>query len=194
LVQSRTAAPPNQIWFAWTAGRDSNFAQPYVRMAFVDDQNFKNVGEFQTWNSAYAFAYPALAVNSQTSEVAISLMWGGGGNNFMNHAVGFPQDFLLYITTASNVTFTVNPVGATGCDDASGGLVSGRCTRSGDYLSVRRLGNTSGLFGTAGYEINLNDSTKSTDCLKAPGCTQNVRWVVFGRPGDVSPTPPRPPR
>jgi hypothetical protein len=191
LVAPGAPNPPNQIWFAWTAGRDKDFKQPYVRMLFVDDQNFNNVGEFETWNSDYVFAYPALAVNSQTSEVAISLMWGGGAN-YMNHAVGFPQDFLLYITTASNVTFTVNPVGATGCDDASGGAVSGRCTRSGDYLSLRRVGSASGLFGTAGYEINLNDPSKSTDCLKAPGCTQNVRWVVFGRPGDVSPGPPPP--
>jgi hypothetical protein len=192
LVQPGSPPPPNQIWFAWTAARDKDFAQPYVRMVFVDEQNFNNVGEFETWNSDYVFAYPALAVNSQTAEVAISLMWGGGGNYYMNHAVGFPQDFLLYITTASNVTFTVNPVGATACDDASGGLVAGRCTRSGDYLGLRRVGNSSGLFGTAGYEINLNDSTKSTDCLTAPGCAQNERWVIFGRPGDVSPQPPPP--
>ncbi len=113
----------------------------------------------------------------------------------MNHAAGFPLDFLLYITTSSNVTFTVNPAGATGCDDASGGKVSGRCTRSGDFLSVRRVGTNSGLFGTLAYEIDLVDSTKSTDCLTAPGCLQNVRWVEFGRPSDVFPSrPPRPPR
>ena len=136
---------------------------------------------------------PALAVNSATSEVAISLMWGGNDKHYMNHAAGFPLDFLLYITTASNVTFTVNPVGATGCDDASGGKVSGRCTRSGDFLSVRRVGTNSGLFGTLAYEIDLVDSTKSTDCLTAPGCLQNVRWVEFGRPSDVFPSrPPRP--
>ncbi len=192
LVAPGAPSPPNQIWFAWTAGRDKDFAQPYIRMLFVDDQNFNNVGEFETWNSDYVFAYPALAVNSQTSEVAISLMWGGGGANYINHAVGFPQDFLLYITTSSNVTFTADPTNATGCDDASGGLVSGRCTRSGDYLSLRRVGNASGLFGTTGYEIDLNDPTKSTDCLKAPGCSQNERWVIFGRPGDVSPAPPPP--
>jgi hypothetical protein len=185
--------PPNQIWFAWTAARDSNFKQPYVRMLWVDDQKFNNVGEFETWNSDYVFAYPALAVNSATSEVAISLMWGGNDKHYMNHAAGFPLDFLLYITTASNVTFTVNPVGATGCDDASGGKVSGRCTRSGDFLSVRRVGTNSGLFGTLAYEIDLVDSTKSTDCLTAPGCLQNVRWVEFGRPSDVFPSrPPRP--
>ena len=56
---------------------------------------------------------------------------------------------------------------ATGCDDASGGAVSGRCTRSGDYLSVHRVGNASGLFGTLGYEINLVDSTESTEYLKS---------------------------
>jgi hypothetical protein len=197
LVAPGSSPPANQIWFAWTAGRDSNFKQPYVRMLFVDDQNFNNVGEFETWNSDYVFAYPALAANSQTAEVAMSLMWGGGGNNYMNHAAGFPQDFLLYITTASNVTFTANPANVTpvgSCNDASGGVVSGRCTRSGDYLSLRRVGNSSGLFGTVGYEVDLVDSTKSTDCLKAPGSIQNERWVIFGRSGDVSPTVPTPPR
>jgi hypothetical protein len=192
FVAPGSPAPPNQIWFAWTAGRDKDFPQPYVRMVMIDDQNFKAVGEFETWNSSYSFAYPALAVNSATSEVAISLMWGGAGTSYMNHAAGFPQDFLLYITTASNVTFTANPKTATQCDDVSGGTVSGRCTRSGDYLGLRRVGTNSGLFGTAGYEIDLVDSTKSTDCLKAPGCLQNVRWIVFGRPSDVLPPPPGP--
>ncbi len=180
------AKPPNQMWFAWTAARDSNFKQPYVRMLWVDDQHFNNVGEFETWNSDYAFAYPALAANSATSEVAISLMWGGNDQHYMNHACGFPLDFLLYITTNSNVTFTSNPATSTGCDDASGGKVSGRCTRSGDYLSLRRVGTNSGLFGTLGYETDLVDSSQSTDCLKAPGCLLNVRWVEFGRPSDVT--------
>ncbi len=175
----------NQIWFAWTAARDSNFKQPYIRMLWVDDQKFNNVGEFETWNSDYVFAYPALAVNSATSEVAASMLYGGNDKYYMNTVVGFPLDYLLYIVTGSNVTFTVNPVGATACDDASGGKVKGRCTRSGDFLSVRRVGTNSGLFGTMAYETNLVDSTKSTDCLKTPGCLLNERWVEFGRPSDI---------
>ncbi|MFZ1137497.1 MAG: hypothetical protein WAN69_21300 [Candidatus Korobacteraceae bacterium] len=175
----------NQIWFAWDAARDSNFKQPYVMMLWVDDQKFNNVGEFETWNSDYVFSYPALAVNSSTGEVATSMFYGGNDKYYMNHVVGFPLDYLLYITTGSTVTFTVNPVGATGCDDASGGKVSGHCTRSGDFLSLRRVGTNSGLFGTMGYETDLVDSTKSTDCVKAPGCVVNERWVEFGRPSDI---------
>jgi hypothetical protein len=190
LVPPGQPTPPDQLWFAWDAGRDLTFQQPYIRIVMVDSQAFNNVGELEVWNSNYAFAYPALGVNSSTAEMAISLMWGGGGNFYMNNAVGFLGDFVVYNTTASNVTFTSNPATSTFCDDASKGAVSGRCTRSGDYLSVRRVGTESGLFGTLGYEINLVDSTKSTDCLVAPGCLQNVRWIEWGRPADVNPPPP----
>jgi hypothetical protein len=190
LIPPGQPAPADQLWFAWDAGRDLTFAQPYIRIVMIDAQSFNNVGELQVWNSSYAFAYPALAINSSTAEVAISLMWGGGGSFYMNHAVGFLGDFVVYITTSSNVTFTVDTTTKpTGCDDASGGAVKGRCTRSGDYLSARRVGNAPGLFGTLGYEIKLVDSTKSTDCIVAPGCNQNVRWIEWGRPEDVNPSP-----
>jgi hypothetical protein len=158
-------------------------------MLWVDDQNFNNVGEFETWNSDYAFTYPALAVNSKTSEVSTAMLYGGNDKYYMNTVVGFPQDFLLYIVTNSDLTFTSNPATSTGCDDASGGKVKGRCTRSGDFLGVRRVGTNSGLFGALAYEANSVDSTKSTDCLKSPGCRLNVRWVEFGRPDDI-PKPP----
>jgi hypothetical protein len=188
-VEPGQPTQPDELWFAWDAGRDPNFAQPYIRIAMIDTQNFNNVGEYQVWNSGYAFAYPALSVNPSTAEVAISLMWGGGGNNYMNHAVGFLRDFstelqsyVVYNTTASDVTFTATP--RTNCDDASGGVVAGRCTRSGDYLSLRPVGTASDLFGTLGYEINLVNPSTSTDCLTAPGCLQNVRWVEFGRPAE----------
>jgi hypothetical protein len=178
---------PGELWFAWTAGRDKNFPQPYVVIAELNDSNFNVVSELQVWNPDHTYAYPALAVNSATSEVAISLMWGGGGLHYMNHAVGFLGDFVVWNTTSSDATFVLDSTlpGITGCDDASGGLVKGRCTRSGDYLSLRRVGNNSGLFGTAGYEIKLVDPKLSTDCVTAPGCNQDERYIEFGRPHDI---------
>ncbi|WP_143266808.1 hypothetical protein [Paraburkholderia caledonica] len=176
---------PGELWFAWTAARDTTFAQPYVIIAKLSDSSFDVTSELEVWNSNNAYAYPALAANSTTSEVAISLMWGGGDKFYLNHAVGFLGDFVVWITTSSDVTFSLNTAGTTGCDDASGGAVKGRCTRSGDYLSLRRVGNWSGLFSTLGYEIKLVDPTRSTDCATAPGCRQDVRYVEFGRPRDV---------
>jgi hypothetical protein len=178
---------PGEVWFAWTAGRDTNFPHPYVIIAKLNESNLNVFDELEVWNPDHTYAYPALAVNSDSSEVAISLMWGGGGKFYMNHAAGFLGDFVVWITTSSDVTFTVDSTqpGVVGCDNASGGMVSGRCTRSGDYLSLRRVGSNSGLFGTLGYEIKLVDSTMSTDCIVAPGCRQDVRYIEFGRPEDT---------
>jgi len=79
IVPPGQPTPPDQLWFAWTVGRENTFPQPYIRIAMFDT-GFHNVGELSVWNSAYAFAYPALAVNSASGEVAMSLMWGGGGS------------------------------------------------------------------------------------------------------------------
>jgi hypothetical protein len=188
IVPPGGTAPPSELWFAWDAGRDSTFKQPYIRIVKVDEGARTALGLHDIWNDSYTFAYPALAANQVTSEVAVSLMWGGGGS-FMNHAAGFPLDFVVWITTASDVTFTADPTKVTpagSCVDASGGAVAGRCTRSGDYLSTRRVGASSGLFGTLAYEPRLVDPSKSTDCLTAPGCRLDVRYVEFGRPGDTS--------
>ena len=195
IVPPGVTPPPSELWFAWDAGRDSTFKQPYVRIVKVDEGARTALGLHDIWNDTYAFAYPALAANQVTAEVAVSLMWGGGGS-YMNHAAGFPLDFVVWITTASDVTFTADPTKVTpagSCVDASGGTVAGRCTRSGDYLSTRRVGSATGLFGTLAYEPRLVDSTKSTDCLKAPGCRLDVRYVEFGRPGDTSPGDGEPP-
>jgi hypothetical protein len=192
LIPPGGTAPPNELWFAWNAARDTNFKQPYIRIVKVAEDTLNPIGIHDIWNDGFAFAYPALAANRTTGEVAISLMWGGGAS-FLNHAVGFPLDFVMWITTASDVTFTADPTKVTppgSCPDASAGATPGRCTRSGDYLSTRRVGDTSGLFGTLGYEVKLVDPTKSKDCLSGPGCRQDVRYVEFGRPEDTSTEPP----
>ena len=193
LVPPGQPTPSAELWFAWNAARDSNFKQPYIRILKVAEDTLTPLAIHDIWNDGFAFAYPALAANRSTSEIAISLLSGGGGSAFLNHAVGFPDDFVLWITTGSDVTFTADPTQVTppgSCPDASGGATPGRCTRSGDYLSTRRVGSSSGLFGTLGYEAKLVDATKSTDCLKAPGCRLDVRYVEFGRPEDTDETPP----
>ena len=90
----------------WNAATDSNFQQPHVEMVTLDRGNgFNRIQQVQIWNNSFAFGYPALATNACTGEVGLSLEWGGGGN-YQNHVVGFWGDFVVYITTASNVGTT----------------------------------------------------------------------------------------
>ena len=193
-ILSVVRRPSGELWFAWNAGRDSTFAQPYAAILKVNESNLQPFDEFEIWNAEHAYAYPALGVNSSSGEVSVSLLWGGGDKYFQNHAVGFLGDYVVWITTSSDVTATAGtPSGF--CQDASFvGNPANRCTRSGDYLGVRRVGNSSGLFATAGYEVKLGDTTKAVDC-QAPGqtCSVNIRFVEFGRPADTGGGPNIPP-
>jgi hypothetical protein len=152
------------IWFAWDAGTDGNFSQPHIEMVTLDrSNNFSLVQQVQIWNGGFAFAYPALATNACTGEVGLSLETGGNGN-YENHAVGFWGDFLVYITTGSNV--------GTG--------------RFGDYVTIRQApatgSNPGNLFDAFGYGL---------DTVPPPGSgTQtDVRYVSFGRPASSCPSP-----
>lgn len=131
----------NQLWFAWRAGTDKNFQQPHVEMVTLDrNNNFKVIQQVQIWNNSYAFGYPALATNACTGEVGLSLEYGGNGN-FENHVVGFWGDFVVYITTNSNV----------GTD------------RYGDYVTIRQEpptdANPGNLFSAFGYGLNTGVQT-----------------------------------
>jgi hypothetical protein len=130
----------NQIWLAWTAGTDNNFQQDHVEMVTLDrSNNFNVIQQVQIWNNSYAFAYPALATNACTGEVGLSLEYGGNGN-YENHVVGFWGDFLVYITTDSNL--------GTG--------------RYGDYVTIRQETGTFGaspLFAAFGYGLDTGPST-----------------------------------
>lgn len=147
----------NQLWFAWSAGTDTNFAQPHIEMVTLDrNNNFSKTQQVQVWNSNYAFAYPALATNVCTNEIGMSFEFGGGGN-YENHVVGFWGDFVAYITTESN---------------------SGS-TRFGDYVTIRQaqatIDNPGNLFEAFGYGINTVPPPGS-------GVQSDVHYVVFGRP------------
>jgi hypothetical protein len=147
----------NEVWFAWTAGTDSNFSQPHVEMVILDrDNDFSLKQQVQIWNSSYAYAYPALATNSDY-QVGLSLEYGGGGN-YENHVVGFWGDFVLYATTSSNVG----------------------STRFGDYVTIRQNSPDPSLFAAFGYGLD-------TIPPPGGGTQSDTRYVLFGRPPPTPP-------
>ncbi len=147
----------NQLWFAWTAGTNSNFQQAHVEMVQLDrSNNFHKDQQVQIWNNGYAFAYPALSTNACTGEVGMSFEYGGNGN-YENHVVGFWGDFIAYVTSSSDVG----------------------TNRFGDYVTIRQApvtdANPGNLFAAFGYGLNQ---------VPAPGTGTNtdLRYVLFGRP------------
>jgi hypothetical protein len=147
----------SQLWFAWTAGTDSNFQRPHVEMVTLDrGNNFNKSQQVQVWNNNYAFGYPALATNACTGEVGLSFEFGGNGH-YENHVVGFWGDFIAYITTGSNVG----------------------TTRFGDYVTIRQTpptdANPGNLLNAFGYGFNS---------VPPPGAgiRTDVHYVSFGRP------------
>ncbi|MFZ0091303.1 MAG: hypothetical protein WAL63_17470 [Solirubrobacteraceae bacterium] len=147
----------NQLWFAWDAGTDRNFAQPHIEMVDLDrSRDFARVQQVQIWNSGFAFGYPSLATNPCTGEVTMSLETGGGGR-FQNNAVGFWGDFQVYLTTNSTVG----------------------TSRFGDYVTIRNAPATrddpGNLFAAFGYGL-------TTAPPPASGARTDVRYVLFGRP------------
>jgi hypothetical protein len=113
----------------------------------------------QIWNNNFAFAYPALATNACTGEIGLSLEYGGNGN-YENHVVGFWGDFIVYITSSSNVG----------------------TTRFGDYVTIRQdptPGLNGAFFDAFGYGLNSVPPPGT-------GTRTDVRYVVFGRGGACS--------
>ena len=144
------------LWFAWSAGTDNNFKQPHVEMVELDRfNNFNVLQQVQIWNNDFGFAYPALATNACTGEVGLSLEYGGNNKYYENHVVGFWGDFVVYVTTDSDVGDN----------------------RYGDYVTIRQTpptGNDPGnLFDAFGY--GMNSTTGG-------GSASDVHWVQFGRP------------
>ncbi len=127
------------LWLAWSAGTNSNFPQAHVEMVQVNPSNDSLMQQVQIWNPSYAFGYPALATNACSQEVGLSLEYGGGGN-YENHVVGFWGDFVVYVTTNSNVG----------------------TTRFGDYVTIRQDPTSSlngAYFDAFGYGLDTTGTT-----------------------------------
>ena len=148
----------NQLWFAWTAGTDSNFKQAHIEMVTLDrSNNFNLLQQVQVWNPGFAFAYPALATNACTGEIGLALEEGGNGS-YENFAMGFWGDFVVYQPT--NSSFGEN--------------------RFGDYVTIRQDPNLFGgqfagsYFDALGYGVDKVNGGPQAD----------VRYAVFGRAGE----------
>jgi hypothetical protein len=121
------------------------------------NNNFNKTQQVQIWNSSYAFAYPAFATNACTGEIGLSLEYGGP-NDYEQHVVGFWGDFVVYITSSSNVG----------------------TTRFGDYVTIRQdprqdSGFNGAFFDAFGYGFEKVPSPGT-------GNRSDIEYVVFGRP------------
>jgi hypothetical protein len=190
---------PHFLYFAWSAGRNNTQGRPYpyVRVEKADLDSFTLVSELDIWNPGFAFATPALVSRpgSGREEVAISLAIGGGGN-FADNAVGFLGDFVVYVTTDSNITQAVYN------RDNNGNIVkdsAGNPTytvRFGDYFDVR---NSIGPLTSAGRGVGystLGYAVKAATAGKnGPDGGWNIipHYVQFGREADLFPSPTPPP-
>jgi hypothetical protein len=179
---SGCSGPTRFLYFAYDGARDNaaGRAFPYVRITKVDADAIAIVSEMDIWNSAFAFATPALTwrAGSGKDEVVFSLATGGG-TSYADNAVGFIGDFVAYVTTSSN---------ATQSDNASN-------VRYGDYFSVRNaIGpvtvNGSGLgYATLGYAVTQASAGKT---CAVGGCNIALQYVLFGRNEELFPGPPDP--
>jgi hypothetical protein len=175
-----TGAPgdhPQEVWFAWTAGRDGSFPQPYVDVLRVDAETFTYISELPVWNPAYFFAYPSLTVNAD-HEVGMAAAWGGAGSNYGNTAVGILGDFILWIT---------------GMSDMSAQLQIPRGTGAvlepvfGDYLTVRTHWPDTFLYSGYTYRV-MRDADNPGQCEPTvAGCRFEVIFTLFGRRSHIAP-------
>ncbi len=130
----------NQVWFAWTASSGGSYKQSHVVWVALDrDNSFNVVDQSKVWNNSYAFAYPAFASNSD-GEIGMSLEYGGG-TKYENHVTGFWGDFVVYVTTGSDVGIT----------------------RFGDYVTIRQNSSHPKRFDAFGYGLNTSGGSTTSD-------------------------------
>jgi hypothetical protein len=148
---TQRGASGNLLYFAWTGAIGNGFKQPQVDWITLDrNNNFALVNQQEVWNASYAFAYPDFAVNNK-GEIGMSLEYGGGGN-YENHVAGFWGDYVVYITTNSNIG----------------------STRFGDRVTIRNHTADLSKFDAFGYGLN-----KATP--PATGSVSDVHYLVFSR-------------
>jgi len=189
-IIAATRQPPlngaahGEVWFGWDAARDdSNCSQgrpqPYVKIVRVDDSSLDSVGEYDIWNTPYAFGYPSLGT-APNGDIGVAVSFGGP-SNYASTTVGYLGDYVVYYVQTSDITLTFQLINSDGTPkvDSNGDPVLG--TRYGDMFAVRTSGRANTDFSSLGYAYNFVDGTKSTNCSVSPGCTYNLHYEQWGR-------------
>lgn len=140
----------DELWLGWTAGRADGFPHPHARLVTLDINDWHVIGETQVWNPNHAWAYPWLAVNAR-EDLGISIGWGGGDIAFGNHAVGIPDDHVLWYSEPSDTAIA----------------------RWGDYVCARGGVRNRSAFAGFGYTLRKDPAS---DAIAA-----NPRFIRFGR-------------
>ena len=128
------------LWLAWTASSGSatsggpSFPNAHVRIATLDIAAKTVTAEQQVWNSAYAFAYPSLNVNSQ-GEIGLAVGVGGTKDN-AHSSFGILGDNVVWHVDEGDTT----------------------TSRWGDYLTVRDSRRNTNRFAGFGY-FTTKDAT-----------------------------------
>lgn len=164
------------VWLGWGAAKDDSSCkngrpQPYVDIAQIDANTLNTVGEYDIWNTPYAFAYPSLGA-SPNGDMAVTVSFGGP-TDYGSSSVGYLGDYVVYYVDESTVTLTF-PVGT----DSKGQPVLG--TRYGDMFAVRPSGTRNVNFSSELYAYKYVNTSTPT-CSSAAGCTFYTHYVQFGR-------------
>ena len=179
-----TGGSHGQVWLGWEAARDDSTCkqgrpQPYVDIAQIDDATLNAVGEYDIWNTPYAFAYPSLGT-APNGDIGVAVSFGGP-SNYASTTVGYLGDYVVYYVDSSDVTLTFQLQNSDGTPkvDSKGNPVLG--TRYGDMFAVRPSGPRNTYFSSEGYAYKFVNAAQSTNCKVAPGCTYKTQYEQFGR-------------
>ena len=170
----------NDVWFAWSAGRDSAFAQPHIELLRLNrnaDGSVSSPVQTQIWNATTAFQYPSLASNGN-GNLAVGLGWGGNSTQYGSFAVGIWGDYTVYYLEPSDLT------SAYVAFDTSTPPKPFTQPRWGDYITVRGAANprAPNQFTSFGYSVKRDptdrDSCKNTTTGRT-GCRYEPQFFRF---------------
>lgn len=151
--------------FAFDAGTNGpGRPQAYVRLESLGPSGagYRGTAEYDIWNPDYAFAMAALGTNgsSDRPEIGMTVSVGGGTIGYPQGTVGFKDDFVLYIMTAST---------------------GSQMARYGDYFDTRPIPGAAHMFGTTLYDITVPAGSAPGSTCSTVACGSLVRYVEFGR-------------